>query len=48
MEDLDDIFDSDSDDDSDDDSFKKESWIHQRIDWRKHVAQLIHEERFAK
>ena len=38
MEDLDDIFDSDSEDDSDTDIFRKERWIHQRIDWGKHVA----------
>ena len=48
MEELDDIFDSDSEDDSDTDMFRKERWIHQRIDWGKHVAQLIHEERFAR
>ena len=48
MEDLDDIFDSDSEDDSDTDNFRKDRWIHQRVNWRKHVGQLIHEERFAK
>ena len=36
------------DDEEDDMLPKKERWVHQRIDWRLHCAQLIHEDRFHK
>ena len=47
MEDLDAIFYSDSEDDSVSDTFRKDRWIHQRIEWGKYMAQLIYKERFA-
>ena len=48
-EDLSFIFDDDEESGVDDESLsRKDRWDHQRVDWRLHCAQLIHEERFAK
>ena len=48
MEDLGDIFDSDSDDsEAEYSKFRKEKWIQQRINWGKHISQLLHDKTTA-